>query len=314
MERDGARNKKSNEENYIFVDLRGEVGPNGKNLEFTWLGTELGVRLEGEIEYQFVNLIGPKGRNLEFIWRGTELGVRIEGETEYQYVDLVGQGVDYTLPIATRDTLGGIKIGDGADISIDGIISFKQNLLYNPDILSFIASENSLALIDDPNFKNSTAIGHYAMSNTNLTQGSGTNTAFGRSALYGLSGNSKHNTAVGASAGQTLDNITNSTCIGFTSNVTGSNQVQLGNQLTTAYCYGSVQNRSDERDKTDIKDTSLGLEFLIRLKPREYRWDYRESYIDSEKLYNELELLENKDISPDEKILKQKYILEKYSI
>lgn len=115
--------KKSNEENYIFVDLRGEIGPNGKNLEFTWLGTELGVRLEGEIEYQFVNLIGPKGRNLEFIWRGTELGVRIEGETEYQYVDLVGQGTEYTLPIATSEVLGGVKEGKNVKIKEDGAIS-----------------------------------------------------------------------------------------------------------------------------------------------------------------------------------------------
>src|SRR5690606_364683 len=31
------------------------------------------------------------GKGLEFHWRGTELGVRVEGETEYVYVDLKGE-------------------------------------------------------------------------------------------------------------------------------------------------------------------------------------------------------------------------------
>lgn len=34
------------------------------------------------------------GKNLEFHWRGTELGVRVEGETEYIYVDLKGETGD----------------------------------------------------------------------------------------------------------------------------------------------------------------------------------------------------------------------------
>lgn len=31
---------------------------------------------------------GERGKSLEFIWRGTELGVRVEGQTEYQFTDL----------------------------------------------------------------------------------------------------------------------------------------------------------------------------------------------------------------------------------
>ena len=31
------------------------------------------------------------GKNLEFHWNGTSLGVRVEGETEYIYVDLKGE-------------------------------------------------------------------------------------------------------------------------------------------------------------------------------------------------------------------------------
>ena len=34
---------------------------------------------------------GPRGKNLEFIWKNTQLGIRTEGDTEYDYVDLQGQ-------------------------------------------------------------------------------------------------------------------------------------------------------------------------------------------------------------------------------
>lgn len=74
-------------------------------------------------------------------------------------------------------------------------------------------------------------------------------------------------------------NYTNSTCLGYDSGVNGSNQVQLGNSSTTAYAYGAVVDRaSDIRDKADVQDTNLGLNFVMSLRPRMYRWDYREDY------------------------------------
>ena len=35
---------------------------------------------------------GERGKSLEYMWRGTELGIRQEGEEEYQFVDLAGSG------------------------------------------------------------------------------------------------------------------------------------------------------------------------------------------------------------------------------
>lgn len=66
----------------------------GKGLEFEWKGTQLGVRVEGETVYKYVDLKGERGKNIEFTWRGTELGVRIEGQTSYQYVNLKGDKGD----------------------------------------------------------------------------------------------------------------------------------------------------------------------------------------------------------------------------
>ena len=39
-----------------------------------------------------------------------------------------------------------------------------------------------------------------------------------------------------------------------------------------------MQDRSDGRDKADIVDTSLGLEFINALHPVDYKYDYRECY------------------------------------
>lgn len=66
----------------------------GKGLEFEWKGTQLGVRIEGETEYKYVDLKGQdgiNGKSIEFNWRGTELGVRVQGQSDYQYVNLKGE-------------------------------------------------------------------------------------------------------------------------------------------------------------------------------------------------------------------------------
>jgi hypothetical protein len=118
-----------------------------------------------------------------------------------------------------------------------------------------------------------TLIGH--SSGNAVTTGIG-NTTLGYNTLRGVStGNT--NVAVGDSAYLT-GNYSNSTCLGYDTAVTGSNQVQLGNSGTTTYAYGAVQDRSDARDKADIQDTDLGLSFIMALQPRKFRWDMREDY------------------------------------
>ncbi len=86
-------------------------------------------------------------------------------------------------------------------------------------------------------------------------------------------------TAVGKDALATSGTaVTNATAVGFDAQVTGSDQLQLGNSATTVYAYGAVQNRSDGRDKTDVRDTGLGLEFIEALRPVDFRWDFRDDY------------------------------------
>jgi hypothetical protein len=72
--------------------------------------------------------------------------------------------------------------------------------------------------------------------------------------------------------------FTNAVGIGSSANVTGNNQLQLGNPAMAVYSHNAIQLRSDRRDKTDITPTELGLDFIKALEPVDFRWDTRDSY------------------------------------
>jgi hypothetical protein len=58
-----------------------------------------------------------------------------------------------------------------------------------------------------------------------------------------------------------------------------SDQVILGNTSANTYVKGgTVQSTSDLRDKTDVIDTQLGLNFINKLRPVDYKWDIRSDY------------------------------------
>ena len=42
--------------------------------------------------------------------------------------------------------------------------------------------------------------------------------------------------------------------------------------------YNTVNSRSDLRDKTEVRNTVLGLDFINELRPVDYKWDMREDY------------------------------------
>ncbi|QJT15011.1 hypothetical protein E5E97_20230 [Aeromonas sp. 2692-1] len=70
--------------------------------------------------------------------------------------------------------------------------------------------------------------------------------------------------------------LTNSSGFGANTRVSGDNQVQLGDSATTTYVYGTVQNRSDARDKADLRPTTLLDEFIDGLEAEEGFWDMRD--------------------------------------
>ena len=134
-----------------------------------------------------------------------------------------------------------------------------------------------------------------------LTSGSA-NLIAGSNAGQALSAGN-NNSFIGISSGDGQTTQSNNTIVGYYSNasdgtshysncsvlganirngiISGANQVQLGDSSTSVYCYGAVQNRSDSRDKNDIRDTTLGLEFIEQLRPVDFKWDRREDYVES---------------------------------
>jgi hypothetical protein len=149
------------------------------------------------------------------------------------------------------------------------------------------------ALVNN-NSSYNTAVGSSAMGSNAVTNTGEKNVAVGASALFinasgyenvaignnSLSSNSTgaRNTAIGHSAMSGSEFTVGSTAIGYNAFVTANFQVQLGDSGTIPYAYAALQIRSDERDKTDIRDTQLGLDFISSLRPVDYRWDMREDY------------------------------------
>jgi len=108
------------------------------------------------------------------------------------------------------------------------------------------------------------------------------NTALGLNSLYNNTSGDL-NTALGYSSGSNIIDGSNLTLIGYDaepSHVSTSNQITLGNnQITSLRCnVQTITSLSDARDKKNIKDLTLGIDFIMKIKPRSFNWDKREWY------------------------------------
>lgn len=97
------------------------------------------------------------------------------------------------------------------------------------------------------------------------------NTAVGGNSLREVV-DGDNNVAVGYTAGPTGD-YSNTVSLGANSHALGDNEVQLGSDDVTVYAHKEIQQRSDKRDKKDIRDTSLGLEFINKVRAVDYKYN-----------------------------------------
>ena len=89
------------------------------------------------------------------------------------------------------------------------------------------------------------------------------------------------NVAIGYQAGDATTTGDNQIILGHSadaSSATVDNEVTLGNSsISTLRCnQTSISSLSDARDKTDIIDIPVGLEFLNSLRPVKFKWQRRE--------------------------------------
>jgi hypothetical protein len=179
-------------------------------------------------------------------------------------------------------TVQGLTVGLG-----NGAVA--TNTAFGVDALAANASTENVAvgynaLITNANGLANTALGAYALN----TNGNGDfNTAVGRNALYNFSYDD-NNTAIGNYAGGTLTDGSNNAFLGSgaqPSNPTMNNEITLGNSsIVRLRCaVTSITALSDVRDKYDIEDLPVGLDFINSLKARRFKWDKRDAYFDEVK-------------------------------
>ena len=134
-----------------------------------------------------------------------------------------------------------------------------------------------------------TAIGHNCMTAGSLV--GDFNVTVGRDSLGSIS-DADSNVAVGYKAGLSISTGDNNICIGRETGVTGSpggnfttnsNEIVLGDEnITESHIQVDWTVASDKRDKTDVTNLDLGLDFINKLTPVTYKWDKRSKYIDKD--------------------------------
>jgi hypothetical protein len=226
---------------------------------------------------------------------------------------VVGQSANLTF-VNDNLSVNGITIGRGAGAvstnTAAGSTALAANTTGNTNTAVGFAALNantqgisntaigSSALIANTTGGNNTAVGRSAFTNSitgnsNTAVGSGSlftadgassNTAIGFYSLLSLETGS-NNTAVGSGAGSSSISGSNNTILGYNaqaSTTSVSNEITLGNSsVTTLRCQvTSITSLSDQRDKHSIEDLPVGLALINALRPRRYKWDKRDWYID----------------------------------
>ena len=98
------------------------------------------------------------------------------------------------------------------------------------------------------------------------------NTAIGVNTIRSSLGDK--NTALGARA-YYLGNYSNSTAIGCQVSITASNQVRIGNAVSSIGGPQSWSQTSDKRFKENVKENVVGLDFIMGLKPVTYNINFK---------------------------------------
>lgn len=166
--------------------------------------------------------------------------------------------------------------------------SLANGGFYNTSSGNYNVSLGNITLTQNVSGIYNTAIGHNSQYSCST---GGANTSIGYGALYdnvdgsfnvavgsaaGNNNTGSNNTFIGRRAGRNSSsvNYNYTTCLGSGSLATGSNQIILGTSSQSVYG-GTYNTISDARDKIEIRDTILGLKFIEKLRPVDYKYNFR---------------------------------------
>lgn len=243
-------------------------------------------------------------------------GALAENTSEEQLLYVSQNGDPEFILITDYDNLSGegncivnyYETNTPTDYDFSENVAIGNNVMENTKRVTQSTVMGSSALVNTDRVKYTTVIGRNSGYN-GLTSAEGltgvgngvasdVNTSYHDTFIGNSTGNAFHdsngNTCVGYGAGSLMidgttgADITNTTVIGYGTRCSGSNEVCLGGAGTTPYAYNALQVRSDIRDKTDIRDSVLGLDFIEKLRPVDYKWNYRELYENNDNSSEEL--------------------------
>jgi len=147
---------------------------------------------------------------------------------------------------------------------------------------SAASSTVTIVAVGNKSLQSSTGASNTAVGNSagiNLTTGSHS-TLVGAGAGAGNNITGVGNTCVGSAAGGFVNTGDNNTCVGYLAQVSqsgASDEFVLGNaNVAVLSCaVTSISSLSDGRDKKEIEELPVGLNFIQKLKPVKFVWDDR---------------------------------------
>ncbi len=226
-------------------------------------------------------------------WNNTAVGMNSLYYNNGSSNTAVGSNSLYTNNTGTENTALGMQSLLWNDWgSYNTALGFKA-LYWNNGNYNTAVGRNSL--FSNSSGTENTAVGYHSLYSNTINSG---NTAVGYNSLYTNTGwqntavghhslnsntTGNYNTAVGYNAGSTVTTGLNLTLIGIDANPTSgtaNDQVTLGNGFVSSLRCNvqTITSLSDMRDKKNIKELTLGLDFITKLKPRQFNWDKREWY------------------------------------
>ena len=246
-------------------------------LPVTTLGSQLGTIFKGTV--RFIHNFSPAGSSSGNTFIGINSGNFTMNGTGGQssYNTGVGQSTMTQLTTGYENSAYGVSSQNsnstGNENSSFGCFSLNTN-----------SSGSRNCAFGNRSFNNNTsgvdnsAFGYHSLySNTAGFE----NTTVGGNSLLLNTGN--YNTAVGYNSGSTITTGANLTCIGIDAaptTPTAIDQITLGNGFVSSLRCNvtTITSLSDMRDKKNITDLTLGLDFIAKLRPRQFNWDKREWY------------------------------------
>lgn len=168
---------------------------------------------------------------------------------------------------SSNTAIGTFSIGSGANTNTgDRNCAMGYGSLGDNSTGSYNVALGYLAVKQNTTGSYNTGVGYQSIGRN--TTGVG-NSALGQGALYNCLGGS-YNTGVGYNADLSFTTAINSTAIGYQTTITASDQVRIGNAVTSIGGPQNWTNTSDARIKTNVQENVPGIAFIKLLRPVTY--------------------------------------------